>query len=149
MTSSFDSRALSASALTPEQKRKVNAIRVALGSSDRAIKDHFISVKTFERSALKSRTGRITPEWPRRIGGMRAETLAVRGRLDRLNTGLRAQRTLRAALTELASGFAAWQRGLAAGDRNVVESARASAQRHFANAERLGRSGLADLKAGR
>src|SRR4249919_242871 len=130
MGSWFDDRALAGAGLTPEQKRKTNAVRAVLGSSDRAIKDHFISVRTFERSALKARTGRITPEWPRRIGGMKAETLAVRGRLDRLDTGLRAQRTLRAALTELASAFDVWQRGLASSDSEVIEKAKASAQRH-------------------
>lgn len=149
MTSWFERRALRTGALTPDQARKVNAIRAALGSSDRKVRDHLISVRTFERSAAKAGSGRIAAEWPRRIGGMKTETLAVRRRLDGLDTGLRAQRILRASLTELASGFDAWQRGLSSRDPEVIEKASASAQRHFANAGRLGKSGLADLKAGR
>jgi hypothetical protein len=149
VTAWFDERALQAGGLTPEQTRKVRAIEATLGRSDRILKDHLISIDTFGKSAGKAKTGRVTAEWPRRIAGLQTETLAARARLDRLDTGLRAQRVLRSALTELASAFGAWHRGLSSTDVDVIDHARASMQRHFTNAGRLGRSGLADLKAGR
>lgn len=149
MTAFFDQRAVRAGGLTPEQVRKIRAINTALGTRDRTIKNHLTSVDVFARSALKAGSGRVFAEWPRRIAGLQAETLAARARLDRLDTGLRAQRTIRAALTELASAFGAWQRGLSSNDIEVVEKALASMQRHYVNAGRLGKSGFADLKAGR
>jgi hypothetical protein len=149
MSGWFDRRALQAGGLTPDQVNKIKAINTAVASVDRAFKDHLASIDTFERSARKARTGRITAEWPRRIAGLEAETLRARDRLDKLHTGLRAQSLLRAALTELASAFAAWHRGLVATDERAVTQAIASMQRHYANAGRLGKRGLADLKAGR
>src|SRR3954464_10940615 len=116
MTSWFEKRAVRAGGLTPDQQRKVRAIEAGLGKSDRAIKDHLISIDTFGRSARKAKTGRVFAEWPRRIAGLEAETLAARDRLDGLHTGLRAQSNLRAALTELASAFGAWSRGLSSTD---------------------------------
>ena len=58
MTTWFDKRAVRAGSLTPEQQRKVRAIEAALGKSDRAIKDHLISIDTFGRSARKAKTGK-------------------------------------------------------------------------------------------
>src|SRR3977135_2663454 len=98
--------------LSPEQLRKVNQIKAALGKSNNPLKDHFISLDTFERSALQAKSGRVFAEWPKRIAGLQAETLRARGRLDQLDTGLRAQRRLHDALTELAAAFGAWHRGL-------------------------------------
>ena len=149
MSTWFDRRALQAGALTPDQLKKIKAINAAVASVDRAVKDHLYSLDTFERSAKKARTGRIFAEWPRRIAGLETETLRARDRLDKLHTGLRAQSTLRAALTELASAFGAWHRGLIATDEKTVTQAIASMQRHYVNAGRLSKSGLADLKAGR
>ena len=149
MTTWFDRRALSASALTPEQVRKVKAIEATLARSDRVLLDQLISIDTFERSARKARSGNIFAEWPRRIANLQRETLTARARLDRLDTGLRAQRMLRASLTELAAAFGAWHTGLTATDVQAIDRAIASMQRHYANAGRLGKSGLADLKVGR
>jgi hypothetical protein len=149
MSGWFDRRATRAGALTPDQLAKIKAINAAVASVDRAVGDHLFSIDTFERSAKKAGTGRVSPEWPRRIAGLEAETLRARDRLDKLHTGLRAQSVLRAALTELASAFGAWHRGLVATDERAVTQAIASMQRHYANAGRLGKSGLADLKAGR
>ena len=134
--------------LSPEQFRKVNQITAALGKSQ-ALTDHLISINTFERSASKSTSGYVDPEWPQRVAGLRNEALRARGRLDRLNTGLRAQRALHDALTELAAAFGAWHRGLSSNQTAVVDDALASMKRHYANADRLGKAGLADLKAGR
>lgn len=149
MTAWFDQRALQAGGLTPEQTRKVKAIEATLAGSNRILRDHLASIDTFGRSARKAGTGRVFPEWPRRIAGLQRETLAARDRLGRLNTGLRAEMTLRAALAELASAFGAWHRGLTASDDDAIRQSIASMQRHYANAGRLGKSGLADLKAGR
>lgn len=149
MTTRFDQQAVRAGGLTPEQKRKVKAIEAALGRSDRVMRDHLFSIETFRKSAQKAQSGRVFPEWPRRIKGLQSETLAARNRLDRLNTGLRAQRVLRVSLTELAFAFGAWHRGLSSTDVDAIEHARVSMQRHYARAGRLGKSGLADLKAGR
>jgi hypothetical protein len=149
MTGWFDKRAVQAGALTPEQTRKVKAIVNALAKSDRLIKDHLISIDTFERSAMKVRSGRVTAEWPRRVAGMQSETLAARDRLGQLHTGMRAENTLRAALAELASAFGAWHRGLSSSDADVIDDALAHMKRHYANAVRLGKSGFLDLKAGR
>jgi hypothetical protein len=135
--------------LTSAQRRKVKAINDAVASVDRAVRDHAASIETFERTARKVNSGRVFPEWPQRILGLRAETLKARDRLMRLDTGLRAESVLAAALAELASAFAAWHRGLVATDQDVVTASIASMQRHYRNAGRLGRSGLADLKAGR
>jgi hypothetical protein len=135
--------------LTPAQRRKVKAINDAVASVDRAVRDHAASIETFERTARKVNSGRVFPEWPQRILGLRTETLKARDRLMRLDTGLRAESVLAAALAELASAFAAWHRGLVATDQDVVTASIASMQRHYRNAGRLGRSGLADLKAGR
>ena len=149
MTAWFDQRAMQAGGLTPEQTRKVKAIEAALGRSDRVLRDNLISINTFDRSARKGKTKSVMAEWPRRIKGLQTETLAARGRLDRLNTGLRAQRVLSAALAELASAFGAWHLGLSSTDIEVIEKARVGMKTHYANAGRLGKSGLADLKAGR
>lgn len=135
--------------LTPEQKRKVAAIKAALGGSDNRLRDHMISINTFERSALKVKTGRITNEWPARIAGIRAELLRTRGRLDALNTDLRAEQRLRTALTELAAAVDAWHRSLTSDQVKVVDAARASMKLHFARAHQLGKAGLADLEQGR
>ena len=135
--------------MTPEQAQKVKAIKAAVGAHDRVVMDHLASIDTFERSARKAGSGRVWPEWPQRIAGLQAETLKARDRLNHLHTGLRAQRTLAAALSELASAYGAWHRGLTATKVSVVDEAVASMQRHFHNAARLGKSGLADLKVGR
>ena len=135
--------------LTPAQRRKVKAINDAVASVDRAVRDHVASIETFERTARKVNSGRVFPEWPQRILGLQTETLQARDRLNRLQTGMRAQHNLAAALAELASAFGAWHRGLVATDEDAVTAAMASMQRHYRNAGRLGRSGLADLKAGR
>jgi hypothetical protein len=149
MTAWFDRRAIQSGAMTPERTRKVKAIESVLERSDRVLTDHLVSIETFGRSARKAGTGRVFAEWPRRVAGLKSETLAARHRLDQLNTGLRAERMLRSSLTELASAFGAWQRGLSSSDVNVVDREIANALRHYANAGRLGRAGLADLKAGR
>jgi hypothetical protein len=150
-----------ATTLSPEQERKVKEIKLALGAAapgtslanapkvNRAIYDHIVSIETFERSALKSNTGRISPEWLKRIAGLQTEMLGARAKLDQLNTGLRAQRRLHDALTEMAAAFGAWHRGLGSSDLNVIDEALASMQRHFANADRLGAAGLEDLRQGR
>ena len=135
--------------LSPEQFRKVNQIKTALGKSDRRLKDDFISIDTFERSAKEAKSGRVMAEWPQHIAGLQAETLRARGRLDKLDTGLRAQRRLHDALTELAAAFGAWHRGLSSNQIDEVDVALAKMKRHYANADRLGKAGLADLKAGR
>jgi hypothetical protein len=116
---------------------------------NRAIYDHLSSIETFERSARKSNTGRISAEWLKRIAGLETETLRARDKLDQLKTGLRAQRRLHDALTEMAAGFGAWHRGLASSQLDVIDEALASMQRHFAKADRLGAAGVADLKLGR
>ena len=134
--------------LSPEQFRKVNQITAALGKSQK-LTDDLISINTFERSAMESKSGRVMAEWPQRIAGLQAETLRARGRLDKLDTGLRAQRRLHDALTELAAGFGAWHRGLTSNKIAAVDDAMASMKRHYANADRLGKAGVADLKAGR
>jgi hypothetical protein len=149
MTAAEEVGTMQLGALTPDQKRKIRAIEQAIGSRDRRIRDHLVSIDTFDRSARKARNGRVWPEWPRRIDGLRVETLSARDRLDRLDTGLRAQGTLRSALTELASAFDAWHRGLTSSDIAAVEQAMRSMQRHYLNAGRLGKTGLAELKAGR
>jgi hypothetical protein len=141
--------ALKPRGLTPTQRRKVKAIENAIASVDRVVGDHLASIDTFDRTARKVNSGRVFPEWPQRILKLQAETLRARDRLQRLDTGLRAERVLAAALAELASAFASWHRGLVATDEDVVTAAIASMQRHHRNAGRLGRSGLADLKAGR
>ncbi len=135
--------------LTPEQKRKIRQIEAALGKSDHALRDHFISLDTFGRSARKAKTGRVSTGWPETVAKLRAELLRARVRLDRLETGLRAQSRLHASLTELVAGVEAWHRGLVSTRAGEVESARASMRRHFAAADELAKRGLADLKRGR
>jgi hypothetical protein len=135
--------------LTPDQERKVREIRAALGKSDNRLRDDLISIRTFERSALKYKTGRIYAEWPVRIAGIRTELLRARARLDGLNTGLRAERRLQAGLTELAAAVDAWHRGLTSDRLDVIDAALASMKRHFAKAHQLGKAGLADLEQGR
>jgi hypothetical protein len=100
-------------------------------------------------AARKLNSGRVFPEWPQRVLGLQTETLKARDRLNRLQTGMRAEHNLAAALAELASAFGAWHRGLTATDEDVVTAAIAAMRRHHRNAARLGKSGLADLKAGR
>jgi hypothetical protein len=135
--------------LSPDQFRKVNQIKAALDKSDNVLKDHLISITTFERSAVKAQSGRVFAEWPRRIAGLQEETLRARGRLDKLDTGLRAQHRLHDALTELAAAFGAWHSGLASNQTDEVDAAKARMQRHFASADRLGKAALNDLKRGR
>lgn len=141
--------ALKPRGLTPAQRRKVKAINDAVASVDRAVRDHLASIDTFDRTARKVNSGRVFPEWPQRLLGLQTETLKARDRLNRLQTGMRAEHNLAAALAELASAFGAWHRGLTATDEDVVTAAIAAMRRHHRNAARLGKSGLADLKAGR
>jgi hypothetical protein len=135
--------------LTPEQERKVRAIEAALDASDRALRDHFTSLATFERSALKVRTGRISPQWIATLSKLEAELGRMRARLDGLHTGLRAQRRLRDALTAQVSAVAAWREGLASNQLDEVDAALERMRRHAARATALGKAGLADLEAGR
>ncbi len=150
MTERFDRGARRAAArdLTPTQQRKVNEIKAAIGKSDRAVYDHLYSIRTFELSAMKAKTGRIMAEWPARIAGVRNELQAAHDRLGGLNTGLRAESRLRAALTELAAGFEAWHYGLASSKVSEIDGAIARMKVHFAKAETLGKAGLADLERG-
>ena len=135
--------------LSPDQFRKVNQIKAVLGKSNGTLKDHFISLDTFERSAQKAKSGRVFAEWPKRVAGLQAETLRVRGQLDKLDTGLRAQRRLHDALTELAAAFGAWHRGISSNRVGEVDDALDAMKRHYDNADRLAKAGLADLKVGR
>lgn len=150
MSEWFDRGARRAAApdLTPVQQRKVNEIKAALGKSDRAVYDHLFSIQTFERSAMKARTGRITAEWPRRIAGVRNEVQAAHDRLGRLHTGLRAETRLRGALTELAAAFEAWHYGLTSTNVREIDGAIVRMKGHFAKAETLSKAGTADLKRG-
>lgn len=149
MTKWFDERARRTAALPPEKARKVREIEAALAKSNNALKDHFISLDTFERSARKVKSGRVSSGWPETVAKLRAELLRARARLDQLDTGLRAQRRLRDALTEAAAAVDAWHRGLRSSNIGEIDAALASMDRHFAKARSLGKAGVADLKQGR
>jgi hypothetical protein len=137
-----------ATVLTPQQHQKVNQIKAALGKSDRAVFDHLYSIRTFERSAMKAKSGRISAEWPVRIAGVRNELQAAHDRLGGLHTGLRAESRLRAALTELAGAFEAWHFGLTSSKLGEIDGAIARMKAHFEKADTLGKAGLADLERG-
>jgi hypothetical protein len=140
---------VSAEKLTPKQRRKVAQIKGALNRSTNALQDHFYSLDTFERSALKYASGKVSSEWVATLVKLHAELLRARDRLAALHTGLRAERAMRDALGELAAAVDAWRRGMAATTPEAVDAATSAARRHFANAEKVGKIALKDLEAGR
>jgi hypothetical protein len=152
MSARFDKAARRAATtdLTPAQFRKVNAIKAALGKSDRRVYDHLYSIETFERSALagKTRLGFFDPEWLTRIAGVRNELQRAHDRLGQLHTGLRAEKRLRAALTELAGAYEAWHYGLTSSNIREIDGAIARMKLHYARAGTLGKAGVADLERG-
>jgi len=146
MSGWFDERARRSAAVPPEKQRLVREIKAALAKSNNPIKDHFISLDTFERHAKKYGHFSGLPEI---VVKLRAELLRARGRLDELDTGLRAERRLSAALTESAAGVAAWHAGLKSRNLREINAALRSMERHFAKARSLGKAGAADLERGR
>jgi len=139
MSGWFDERARRSAALPPEKQRLVREIKATLAKSNNPLMDEFISIDTFERSAKKYR--RFDKELPVRVARLRAELLRARDRLDKLDTGLRAERRLSAALTESAAGVAAWHAGLRSRNLREIDAALRSMDRHFAKARSLGKAG--------
>ena len=135
--------------LTAEQQRKVNLIKAALGASDHGIYDHFFSLDTFERSAQKAGSGRVSGQWIETLTKLRAEILRARDRLDGLHTGLRAETQLRKALIQSAAGVAAWKFALESKDPQEINAALLRMKTHFNVAESYGRSGAGYLKRGK
>ncbi len=149
MTEWFDARAERSAKLSPNQKRKVRQIKDALGRSDHTVYDHFFSLDTFERSAKKAKTGRVTAEWPRRIDGLYRELLLARDRLDDLHTGLRAQGQLRRALGLSAEAMDHWRDALRSQDPQEIDRLSHRMQSAFVAAETAGRRGKRYLEQGR
>lgn len=150
MTAWFDDRAMSAAALSPEQKRKVAQIDAALRRSDRAVRDYLFSFDTFIRAAHKpGASGRVSGPWLDTIVKLQREVLRGRDRLDRLDTGLHAQVLLRRALTHAAAGVGAYRRGMGATDPAEIARAERTLRTEFAAARQAGNLGLSYLKQGR
>ena len=144
-----EQRASQAGTLTPDQRRKVAQIKAALGGSDRAVRDHFYSLDTFERSAKKYKSGRVAGPWVDTLTKLRGELLGARNRLDDLNTGLSAQVLLRRSLTDTVAAIAAWRTALSSSDPQVISAAITRMQNRFAAAESNGRRGAFYLERGR
>jgi hypothetical protein len=134
--------------LSPAKRAKIKQINKALGKSDNVLTDRFISIDTFQRGAVKAQSGRVSGSWLDTIDDLRKEALRARDRLERLNTGLRAERRLREALTETAAGVKAWHDAMRTSDLAALERAQARMERHFANANHSGRLGHHDLQRG-
>ena len=137
------------SPLSADRQRKVDEIKAALGKSDQVVHDLFTSLDALEASALKASTGQVSVAWLNTLEGLRNELLHARDRLDKLNTGLRAQGLLRQSLIQGAAGVAAWRFALGSSDINEIRAATARMQHHFANADHTGRQGAISLKQGR
>jgi hypothetical protein len=149
MTDWFDARASRAARLSRDQRRKVRQIRDALGQSDGAVKDHFISLDTFERSAKKTKSGRVSGEWTKTLDKLHAELIRAQDRLDRLHTGLTAQRLLRDSVASMAAAVEAWRDALRSQDPGEIGRLTDRMRRHFAAAETAGRRGTTYLAQGR
>jgi hypothetical protein len=144
--------------LTREQKRKVALVKAALQRSDNAVKDHLISLGSYERAAMTSQYGlhgatgdimKSTPGWPDTIRKLHDEVLRAQDRLDALHTGLHAERLLSQSLGEFAAGADNWRHGLSSGDGAEVERSSTAMRRHWTRATALAKAGFAELERGR
>jgi hypothetical protein len=134
--------------LSPEKARKVARIKAALAQSDSAIHDHMISLDTFERSAKRAGTGRVSGEWLRTFDKLQAELSRARARLADLNTGLRAENDLRRSLRDTAAAVGAWRITMGSSDSAEIAAASARMARLFDSAAAHGERGAARLERG-
>jgi hypothetical protein len=151
----FDARAARSNALAPERQRKVDLIKAALAKSNVELHSILHSILDDEAAALHvgpqpSFGGRLFSDISvRSRGQLGAELLRARARLVALHTGLQAERQLRDALAAGAAGADAWERALSTDDGRTIAHAQAAMTKHFTNADRLSRAGLANLEKGR
>jgi hypothetical protein len=147
--------------LTPDQQRKVALINSTLGLSDEKLKNDLSSIETFARDCTNPSLNvygchgyydnlvEYTPEWPARVRSVHDELLRARDRLDTLNTGLRAERLLSAALGEAAAAFGDLAAGLTSNDQAEIEQKLASMQGHWTTANAIVKAALTSLEQGR
>jgi hypothetical protein len=147
--------------LTPDQQRKVALINSTLGLSDDRLKNELSSIETFARDCTNPSLNVFgchgyyddlagyTPEWPARVRSVHDELLRARDRLDSLNTGLRAERLLSAALGEAAAAFGDLAAGLSSNDQAVIEQKIASMEGHWTTANAIATAALTSLEHGR
>ena len=135
--------------LNPDQRRKVREIRAALGKSDRAIHAHFVALDRFERAALNAKSPNVNRAWPRTLDELHGELLTTRARLDRLNTGLRAQELFHKSLGYAAQAVDHWRRALRSRDPRAIARLRHEMQQAFAASASAGQRAEHDLNRGR
>lgn len=155
MTHWFDARAAKPATLTPEQRRKVAAIKEALAKSNNELHRVLHEILVEENSAV-----RFGPQPS--FGGHLFSTTSVRFRaqlaaelrrastgLAALHTGLIAERQLRSSLVASAAGADAWFRALSTDDGATIFHEQKAMTAAFAKADRLLKAGLANLEKGR
>jgi hypothetical protein len=150
----FDARAAKPATLTPEQRRKVAAIKQALAESDKELHRVLHEILLEENSAV-----RFGPQPS--FGGHLFSTTSVKFRAQlaaelrrasarlALHTGLLAEKQLRGSLLASAAGADAWYRALSTDDGATVFHEQNAMTAAFAKADGLLKAGLTNLEKGR
>jgi hypothetical protein len=152
----FDERARASATsrklLSPAKRRKVAQIKAGLAGTKRgntALRDHFHTIDILAKSAMKARSGRVNNEWLVRIEKIALELRRVRDEFAHVDTGLRAERNLRSALSNTIVGVDAWRAAMGSDDARLIDAKRKVMAEHFGRAHVHARQGLSDLKNGR
>jgi hypothetical protein len=151
----FDAQAARSRRLKPEQRRRIRLIKQELAKSNGELHRCWHEILKEEDSAVRfgpqaSYGGRLFSDVSVRFRAqLGAELLRARDRLAALHTGLQAEHELRQALTAAAAGADAWYHALSTDDARKISDAEKAMSRHFADADRLHRAGLANLEKGR
>jgi hypothetical protein len=137
--------------ISPARRHKVALIKQAAGKSDAAVHSYLNLIDGYGRTLAKfgpdpKYANGVAPLELGYLLKLSTELLHARDRVDRLHTGLRCEREVSGALTELAAAFTQWHRAMSSTDNATVARAQASMKRHFDAADRLGKAATANLK---
>lgn len=151
----FDARAAKPATLTPEQRRKVTAIKQALAESDKELHRVIHEIHLEENSAVRfgpqpSFGGHLFSTTSVKFRAqLAAELRRASRRVAALHTGLLAEKQLRSSLLASAAGADAWYRALSTDDGAVIAHEQEAMTAAFAKADGLLKAGLANLEQGR
>jgi hypothetical protein len=151
----FDTRAAKPATLTPDQRRKVDAIKQALGESSKQLHVLLHGVSLADDSAAHfgpqpSFGGHLFSTTTLKFRAqLAAELRRASTRLAALHTGLLAEKQLRSSLQASAVAADAWYRALSTDDGATIFREQTAMTAAFAKADKLHKAGLANLELGR